>query len=186
MGYAALTHLTPAFCLTVNFNNYYPNGMDPLNDGPADPQPDWARLLPLKVFAEIVLVLRAGLPPPVLDEPEAWAQRDRVAMDGVGSLRPENAVEARLAAEFVVADACAMDWLRQARVHRGEMKVSQRFTGQAMRMMRESKSVLNLLLRLQAARRKVFAARPVGGAGLSVEARGVWDAGSAVGSRLIH
>ena len=160
--------------------------MDSLDDAPADPRPDWARLLPQDVFAEIIRVLRAGLPPPVFDEPEAWAQRDQVAMDGVGSLRPGNAVEARLAAEFVTADACALDWLRQAQVHRGDFKVSQRFTAQAMRMMRESKGALNLLLRLQASRRKAVSARPVGGAGLSVEARGLWEAAPSVGDRRLH
>ena len=123
-------------------------------------EPNWARLLPRDAFAEIILVLRGGLPPPGLDDPDQmtpqdWARRDRAAMAAVASLQPENAAEGRLAARFVVADAWSLDCLRLARERRHEPDVAQKCKAQAMSLMRESNRAMSLLLRLQAARRAI-------------------------------
>ena len=123
-------------------------------------EPNWARLLPRDAFAEIILVLRGALPPPGLDDPDAmawqdWARRDRAAMAAVAALLPENAAEGRLAARFVVADAWSLDCLRLARERRHEPDVAQKCKAQAMSLMRESNRAINLLLRLQAARRLI-------------------------------
>ena len=129
--------------------------MDRLNNASADASADWACLLPREVFGEVILILRAGLPPPELDEPEVWAGRDRVAMAAVASLAPATAAEGRLAAQFVAADAYGMDCFRLAQVSRREPDVARKCAAQAMAMMRESKSALGMLLRVQAVRRKV-------------------------------
>ncbi len=76
-------------------------------------------------------------------------------MAGVASLRPETAAEGRLAAQFVAADAWAMDCLRLAGERRLEFEVARKCRAQAMSMMREGKSALRALQRLQAARRAV-------------------------------
>ncbi len=159
--------------------------MDPLHDLPADLQPGWARSMPPEVFAEIVAGLRGALPAPLVDEPASWARRDRVALDAIAGLRPGNAVEARLAAKFVVADSVALDCLRLAGACREDRKAAQRHTAQSMAMMRASRSALRMLLGMQAARRKAVRAAP-GRKALSVKAREVWEAAPKVGDRWIH
>ena len=138
--------------------------MDPFPNTHSAPEtaaePNWARLLPRDAFAEIILVLRGGLPPPGLEDPDAmtpqdWARRDRAAMAAVAALLPENAAEGRLAARFVVADAWSLDCLRLARERRHEPDVAQKCKAQAMSLMRESNRAMSLLLRLQAARRLI-------------------------------
>ena len=126
-----------------------------MHDEPANPQPDWARLLPRDAFAEIILILRAALPPPVSDDPADLARRDRAAMAAVAALQPANGAEGRLAAQFVAADAWAMDCLRLAAERRREFDIARKCKAQAMSLMREAKSALRLLLRLQAARQAV-------------------------------
>jgi hypothetical protein len=124
-------------------------------NSPTDLQPDWARLLPREAFQEIILILRGALPPPLSDDPADWARRDRAAMAAVAALWPENAAEGRLAAQFVAADAYAMDCLRLAKERRLELEIARKCRAQAMAMMREGKSALRVLLRLQAARRAI-------------------------------
>ncbi len=84
--------------------------MDPLSDALADPQPDWASLLAREAFHQIILVLRAALPPPLIDDPVDWARRDNAAKAVVASLAPANAAEGRLAARQKLAgDPAEMD-----------------------------------------------------------------------------
>ncbi len=148
--------------------------MNPLQDVPADVQPDWARLLPREAFQEILFVLREALPPPVSDDPADEVRRDRAAMAAVAALLPVTAAEGRLAAQFVAADAWAQDCLRLAKEKRRDIEVAYRCRAQAMSMMREGKSSLRLLLRLQAAREKVEA-------DASAAERAAWVEHSAVG-----
>ncbi len=131
------------------------------SNGPAgDVKTDWAMVLPPQVFGAVILVLRAVLPPPVVDEPGEWLARDQVAMAAVASLAPATAAEGRLAAQFVAADAYGMDCLRLAQLFRLEPDVARRCAAQAMAMMRQSQGAMRMLLRLQAVRRAV-AADPV-------------------------
>ena len=127
--------------------------MNNSHDVPASPQPDWTYSLPRDAFAEIILVLRGTLPPPAVDKPQAWARRDRAAMASVAALQPVTAAEGRLAAQFVAADAYGAECLRVAHVKRREPELARRCAAQAISMMRESKSALRMLLRLQAERR---------------------------------
>ena len=118
---------------------------------PSATQPDWAPLLPRDAFREISRVLRGAMPP-VPGGPAEAARRDRAAMAAVAGFLPENAAEVRLAAQFVAADAWALDCLRLAGERRLEFNVSQKCRAQAASLIREGKSSLRLLLRLQTMR----------------------------------
>jgi hypothetical protein len=131
--------------------------MNQASDIQDDQSSDLARLLPWEVFAEVILMLRGSLPPPVTDDPAAWARRDRAAMAAVASLLPVNGVEARLAAQFVAVDAFAAQSMRTAHELRLDPVAQARYARQAMGMIREGKGVLRLLLKLQANRQAVAA-----------------------------
>ena len=131
--------------------------MENLYDELNDPQPDWGRLLPREAFYEIMRVLRGALPPPSSDDPAEGARRDRAAMAGVAALLPGNAAEGRLAAQYIVADAWAMDCLRLAGERRLEFNIVRKCQAQAMSLMREGKSALRRLERTQAIRRAIEA-----------------------------
>ncbi len=118
---------------------------------------DLAHTLPREAFHEIILILRGALPPPAEDTPAGEARRDRAAMAAAAALQPANAAEGRLAAQFVAADGWAMDCLRLAVERRREPDVARKCRAQSMSMMREAKSALRVLLRMQAVRRKIEA-----------------------------
>ena len=113
---------------------------------------DFSLLLPREAFQEILRTLRGCLPPPEGDLPAVWERRDRVAMAKAAALRPETAAEGEMAAQFVAAAAGAMDCLRLAVERRLEFHIARKCRAQAASLMRESKSALRLLLRLQAER----------------------------------
>ena len=117
--------------------------METFQNSSADPQPDWAVLLPREAFREVIRVLRGSMPLPDTDGPEEWGRQDRAAMAAVAALRPENAAEGQLAAQFVLAEA----WAR-----RRETGVSLKCKAQALSFMREAKSAWRLLLKAQAER----------------------------------
>ena len=127
--------------------------MENFQDVSADPQPDWALLLPRAVFREVVRVLRGAMPSggAVKDRRD----RDRAAMAAVGALKPANAEEAQLAAHFVMAEAWAADCLRLAEERRLEINLAMRCRAQALSFLREAKSVRRLLAKVQADRRKM-------------------------------
>ncbi len=148
--------------------------MDTSHNLPPDPQPDWALLLPREAFHQIVFTLRRALPPPVSDDPAELVRRDRAAMAAVASLLPETAAEGRLAAQFVAADAWAMDCLRLAGERKREFEVARKCRAQATSLMREAKGALRALQGLQAARRKIAGDEDAAG-------RAAWAEHAAVG-----
>jgi hypothetical protein len=76
--------------------------------------PDLSLLLPRDAYHHLAHTLRGSLPPPLADTPEDLARRDNAAIAEAASLLPINASEAALAAQFVAANAQAMDCLRLA------------------------------------------------------------------------
>ena len=118
-----------------------------------DLHPDLKSLLPREVFQEAIFILSHTLPPPFTGDPVDEARRDRVAMAGVAALWPVNAPEARLAAEYVATGAWASHCLRLAVERNAEFEVARQCRAQAMSMMREGKSTLRMLLKLQEARK---------------------------------
>ncbi len=143
--------------------------METMHDYPAGPDADPSLLLPREAFQQIVLTLRGALPPPLSDDPAAEIRRDRAAMAAVAALLPVNAAEGRLAAQFVAADAWAMDCLRLAVERKREFEVARKCRAQAMSMMREGKSALRVLLRMQAVRARLEADEEAAGRAAWVE-----------------
>ena len=134
--------------------------MENSQDERADPRPDLGSLLPREVFQEAIFILSHTLPPPFTGDPVDEARRDRVAMAGVAALWPVNAAEARLAAEYVATGAWVSHCLRLAYERDAEFEVARKCRAQAMSMMREGKSTLRMLLKLQEVR-KATEADPV-------------------------
>jgi hypothetical protein len=97
--------------------------------------------------------LRAMLPPPDDDTPEAWTERDRVAIAKAGGMIPGNPEEADLAARSIACGAHADDCLRRAAENLGDLDRTGKLRAQAASMGREARSYRAMLLRVQAARR---------------------------------
>ena len=127
--------------------------MENFQDFSADAPSDWAQALPREVFREVIRVLRGSMPLPETDAAEEWGRQDRAAMAAVAALRPENAAEGQLAAQFVLAEAWAADCLRLAGERRRETGIALKCKAQALSFMREAKSAWRLLLKAQAERR---------------------------------
>ena len=136
---------------------------------PAGP-PDLTLQLPRDLYYQIVHTLTALLPAPVTVAPEdpgsspgqapgsspgqAQIRRDNAAIAQVASLLPANAEEVALAAQFVAANAQAMDCLLLARQHPGDPSLILKCTAQSASMMRQARGARALLLRVQAVRQK--------------------------------
>jgi hypothetical protein len=91
--------------------------------------------------------------------------RRRLALEAIQELRPATALEARLAAQAVAADAHAADSLRLAAVHRDDVVKSGQCRAQAsgmMRQMHRARQALELLQR-ERRRRRWFENRPASG-----------------------
>jgi hypothetical protein len=110
--------------------------------------------LPPSVARHTLYVLTEALPPPITDIREERAARDEAAIAAVAELHPGNAIEARLAARVVAADAHAMDCLRLAGQPGRQPEDGRRCRSQAAAMMRAAQSGLHALRSMQAARAK--------------------------------
>jgi hypothetical protein len=130
--------------------------MRAMDHQPAHEQSDPTLRLPRDVYYQLVHTLRAALPP-IADTPDDVARRDNAAIAQVASLRPANADEASIAAQYVAANAHAMDCLRLAQEHRGDPSFALKCGAQAASMMRQARGARSLLLRVQTERRKLEA-----------------------------
>ena len=110
--------------------------------------------LPPSVARHTLYLLTESLPPPISDLPEERVARDQGAIAAVAALRPADAIEARLAARVVAADAHATDCLRLAGLPGRTAEEVRRCRAQASSMMRASDSALRTLRQMQAARAK--------------------------------
>jgi hypothetical protein len=120
--------------------------------------PDLALRLPVDAYYHLVRTLRLILPPPGPNPtPEDFARRDHAAIARIAALAPANAAEADLAAQFVAASEQWKDCLALAQAPETSPAWQLKCRAQALGMMRQSQSALRLLLRLQAARRKLEA-----------------------------
>jgi hypothetical protein len=120
---------------------------------PPEP-PDLTYQLPRDIYYQLIHTLRGALPPPITASAEDLARRDNAAIGAVACLLPANAEESDLAAQFVAANAQAMDCLRLARVHAADLSAVLRCTAQSANMMRQARGARSLLLRVQTARQK--------------------------------
>ena len=118
------------------------------------PPDNLALQLPADAYYHLVRTLCLTLPPPPSDSPDALAQRNRAAITRIAALVPANAAEADLGAQFVAASEQWKDCLRLAQLPATTPESAVKCRAQALSMMREAKSALRLLLRLQEARGK--------------------------------
>ena len=116
--------------------------------------PTPADLLSKATYYQVVHTLRAALPAPISDSVEDAAKRDLAAIAHVASLLPANAEEAHLAAQYVAANAHALDCLRLARAYPDDTAVVVKCTAQSASMMREARGWRNALRRAQLDREK--------------------------------
>ena len=114
--------------------------------------------LPAAVSRDAFATLCTSLPRLAVDTPENRAARDEAAMIAVAALHPADGLEAKLAAEIVAADAWVMDNHRLAAEFRNDTAVTLRCRAEARSMMREMRSHLRELRRMQAERDKALAA----------------------------
>src|SRR5260370_27122421 len=105
--------------------------------------------LPADAYYHLVRTLCLTLPPPPSDGPDALAQRNHAAITRIAALIPANPAEADLAAQFVAASEQWKDCLRLAQLPATTPEIALKCRAQALSMMREAKSALRLLLRLQ-------------------------------------
>jgi hypothetical protein len=122
-------------------------------DTPSPAPTDAALVLSRATYYQVTHTLRGLLPPPITDTPEDAARRDCAAIAHVASLLPATPDEANLAAQYVGASAQALDCLRLARAHEGDLRRMLQCIAQSARMMREAKSWRLALMRAQAARK---------------------------------
>jgi hypothetical protein len=120
-------------------------------------RPDFSLQLPRDAYWQLIHTLCTSLPPPVTDTPEDRTHRDNAAIAQVAALLPANAAEAALAAQYVAANAQAMDSLRLARDPAMPLVQVLQCSAQSASMMRQSQGALRMLLRLHAARQKLEA-----------------------------
>ena len=116
--------------------------------------------LPADAYHHLIRTLRLTLPPPPTDSAEDLRRRDHAAIAQVAGLAPANAAEANLAAQSVAASEQWKDCLRLAQLPETTPQWAAKCRAQAMGMMRQANSALQLLLRLQAAREKRDADHP--------------------------
>jgi len=114
--------------------------------------------LPDSVAREVFATLCRTLPAPATDTPEARAVRDEVAMDAVAALHPTDALEAKLAADIVLAEAYYADSLQLADRYRNDLAATNRCRSQAIAMLRQMRALLRDYQRMQAERDKALAA----------------------------
>jgi len=104
--------------------------------------------LPRDAYHHLIHTLR-DLMPPISGTQEDLVRRDHAAIAQVAALCPANAAQAALAAQYVAANAHAMQCLRETRAPGATAEDSRRNTAQAASMMRQSQGALRLLLRAQ-------------------------------------
>jgi hypothetical protein len=91
---------------------------------------------------------------PPTDSPDDLARRNHAAIAAVAALCPANAAEAILAADFVAASEQGRDCLRLAQLPETTPEMAAKCRAEARSMMREAKSAVRLLVKLQEVRRK--------------------------------
>jgi hypothetical protein len=110
------------------------------------------------IAREVFAKLCASLAPPRADTPETRAARDELAMAAVAALHPTDALDAMLAVDIVLAEACYADAVRQAGEYRDDLAVTNRCRAQAAAMLRQMRGLLRDYEGRQAKRDKALAA----------------------------
>jgi hypothetical protein len=137
--------------LKVIETNIIHSRMDPFPP-PAAPDPGYLRTK--AAYHHLIHILDTSLPPPISDTPEARAERNSAAITQIAALCPANAAEAALAAQFVAANAQAMECLRLTQASETPGHLTLKCNAQSASMMRQAQGAMRTLLLAQAARAK--------------------------------
>jgi hypothetical protein len=120
----------------------------------ASSQLDIAYQLPRDMYYQLMHELCGSLPSPLTDSPEDLVRRNNAAIAQVASMLPANAEEASIAGRVVLANAQAMEALRESRQPGLAIKLILQCSAQSASMMRQANAARSLLLRVQAVRQK--------------------------------
>jgi hypothetical protein len=117
-------------------------------------QIDLEYLLPRDAYRHLMYELHKSLPLTPNNTPEEESQRDHAAIAQVTCMIPANSTEATLAAQYVSANAQAMECQHLARDPKLTLEWVLKCHAQSASFMRQSQGALRLLLRVQAVREK--------------------------------
>jgi len=120
---------------------------------PQDP-PDATQQRQRDILDLALETLRATLPPPSENTPEARARRDRVALAKVTALRPAHPVEAQLAALYIATTGYAGYCSSDAAQHAADPPRAAPLLAEAASLRHEARRYLGELLHLQEARQQ--------------------------------
>ena len=112
--------------------------------------------LPAESYAYLVRTLARGLPPLPDDSPETAALRKQSIIARISALRPNDMIEAELAADLIVATEQSRDAFHWVYVYRanGEHRLAAQCRAQGISLQRETKRTLREIHRLQAETRE--------------------------------
>lgn len=113
-----------------------------------------ASQLPADAYRQLIRTLSLTLLAPPGESREDRRRRDNAAIASITALAPANAAEADLAAQFIVASEQWKYCLRLAQAPGTTLERTVNWRAQAIKMMRQANGAIELLLRLQEARRK--------------------------------
>ena len=107
--------------------------------------------LPADAYAYLVRTLADALPPPPDPSAETAALRKQSIIARISALRPNDAIEAELAADHIVASEQSRDAFRWIPIYRanGEHRLAMQCRAQGISLMREAKRTLREIQRLQ-------------------------------------
>jgi len=111
--------------------------------------------LPADAYYCLVYNLRDILPPPPDCSPQHLARRDNALVARLAALRPENPIEAEIAADFIATIEHSRDCLRTALAPETSPHWAMKSRAQSNAMRRSAYAALSRLERMQAERRKL-------------------------------
>lgn len=97
----------------------------------------------------VVDALRGAVPAPASKSPEDIARRDNALIAAVASLRPANADQVLLAAQYVAASLRSLDCIEEAHEHANDEANRKKCTAQSALMMRQARGARAMLSQLQ-------------------------------------
>ena len=110
--------------------------------------------IPASLTRFILGQLYDSLPPPPNQDPDTIEVRNQIAQAAIARLTPMNTAEALLAVHAIASEAHASAALREAVLHRDDMRVVGQCRAQSALMIREAMQVRKELRAMQAIRRE--------------------------------
>ncbi len=118
-------------------------------DATAPSQPAVTIQLSRDFYYLVVDALRGAVPPPASKSPDDIARRDNALIAAVASLRPANADQVLLAAQYVAASLRSLDCIEEAHEYPADEANRKKCTAQSALMMRQARGARAMLTQLQ-------------------------------------